>query len=133
MPRTARATVHLLPALLLPALLSGCTAAYGGYAIESASRAYQQALAAGAEESAPYQVTLAWEYLQKAREEAGYSDYGAVDQLCQRSKEASWKAKELADQGVVPTSNPTDLPESLWSRDPSSSSSTSTTGGGDVP
>lgn len=128
MPRTARATV-----LLLPVLLSGCTAAYGGYAIESAQRAYQQALAAGAEESAPYQVTLAREYLLKAREESGYSDYGAVDQLCQRSKEASWKAKELADQGVVPTSNPTDLPESLWSRDPSSSSSTSTTGGGDVP
>lgn len=82
-------------------VLTGCTAGRAGYVIIDTQRAYQSALDAGAMESAPYQTTLAWEFLQKAREEDGYSDYGAVEQLCRTSKQASLKAKKEASEGGV--------------------------------
>jgi hypothetical protein len=100
--------------LLLLALLSlsGCTAARGGYAVIDAQRAYKEAVDEGAEEYAVYSITLAHEYLMKAREEVGYSDYGAADKLCQKAKIAASKAAAEARTGGVKVEYEEILPES---------------------
>lgn len=98
--------------LLVLLSLSGCTAARGGYAIIDAQRAYKEAVDAGAEEYAVYSITLANEYLSKAREEVGYSDYGAADKLCQKAKVASAKAAAEARTGGVKVEYEEILPES---------------------
>lgn len=99
---------------LLPLIvLTGCTAGRAGYVIIDTQRAYQAALDEGALEIAPYQTQLAYEFLQKAKEEDGYSDYGAVEQLCRTSKAASAKAeKEAGEGGVKVHTDEAALPES---------------------
>lgn len=82
-------------------LLSGC-AARASYFLVDAARAYRDAEKAQAEERAPYEFTLAGEYLHKAREEAGYSDYSAAEKLAKRSIEESRRAIERAEERGVP-------------------------------
>jgi hypothetical protein len=99
-----------LPLLLLP----GCTAIKAAYSLVDAQRAFREAEDAGADVRAVYQYTLAEEYLKKAREEDGYSDYGAVDKLCRKAKEASALAVEDATSGGVGP-DAEELPEDLLS------------------
>lgn len=85
--------------LVLP-LLAGC-AVRASYFLIDAERAWQQAEAAGAVEAAPYHATLAREYLVKAREEAGYSDYQASERFAKQAIAAAEEATRLAeDPGV---------------------------------
>lgn len=95
---------------LLP-LLGGCTAARANYMILTADQAYRAALAEGAEDEAVYEITLAGEYLKKAQEEVGYSQYGAVDELCQRSISFSQSAQKKASGTQVPDASPGVVPE----------------------
>ena len=44
-------------------------------ALKEAKDSLDMARQAGAPEIAPFEWTMAWEYLQKAKEEHGYSDY----------------------------------------------------------
>src|SRR5262245_16738520 len=70
-----------LPWLISPfvALLVGCgPIEYIGQVTRRASTEVEAARVAGADKYAPYEYTLAIEYLHKAREEAGYSDYQAA-------------------------------------------------------
>lgn len=88
--------------MLLTALaLSGCTAGRATYYVIDAQQKYQDALAQGAEKHAAYEITMAREYLAKAKEESGYSDYGATEQLCKKSMEFSAaayaKASDVGD------------------------------------
>lgn len=92
--------------------LSGCTAAYSSYQFLEAQRAYQEALAEGAQEKAVYEITLAHAYLQKAREEIGYSDYGAADELCSQSTAFSEKASQISREEVLPQTDVNVVPES---------------------
>ena len=78
--------------------MSGCAAGRASYFLVDATRAYKDAVDAGAVERAPYEITLAKEYLAKAREEDGYSDYGAAERLSKRSIEASQRAVVRAGQ-----------------------------------
>jgi hypothetical protein len=94
--------ISLRSMLVLCALVSGCTAARAGYFLVDASRTYREAVDAGAAERAPYELTLAHEYLLKAREEDGYSDFGASEKLAKRSIEESRKAIERAGEQGVP-------------------------------
>ena len=71
---------------------SGCAAARAGYFLVNAERKYHSALEQGAEDRAPYEATLAGAYLEKAKEEDGYSDFGVTEKLCKRSMEMSAKA-----------------------------------------
>lgn len=111
------------PLMLLPLLLSGCTAGRATFMLVNAEREYQTALEQGADQKAVYEITLAHEYLQKAKEEAGYSDYGPVDQLCKASitwSQTAYKksSDEIpdADQQVVPEER---LPETQQPKPPS--------------
>ena len=85
--------VFLALFLLSPALLSGC-AARATWRLVEADQHVQAAISAGAGTNAPYETTLARAYLEKAREEAGASDFGAAELLARR-------AIELADAAVT--------------------------------
>ena len=99
-----------LSILLLPLLLTGCTAGRATYMLVNAEREYQTAVEQGADQRAVYEITLAHEYLQKAKEEAGYSEYGPVDQLCKASITWSQTAyKKSTDD--VPETNPEVVPD----------------------
>ncbi len=80
--------------LAMIAALAGCTATVSTYQLVSADDAVKRAAAAGAEQAAPYEFTMAALYLEKAREEAGYSDYRTARELASR-------AADLADQAVM--------------------------------
>lgn len=71
---------------------SGCAAARASYFLVNADRKYHNALEQGAEDRAPYEAALAGAYLEKAKEEDGYSDFGVTEKLCKRSMEMSAKA-----------------------------------------
>jgi hypothetical protein len=79
--------------------------------ILTAQREYQYALEEGADEKAVYEATLAYEYLQKAREEADYSQYGAVERLCKASITWSHAAYTRASGEGMPDVDPTIVPE----------------------
>lgn len=68
-------------------LLSGC-AARSTVSLVQAEQAVYIAREAGAPERAPYEWTLADEYMTKAREEWGHADYEAADGLA--AKAQSW-------------------------------------------
>jgi hypothetical protein len=87
--------------LLLLLSLSGCAAGRSAYFLINAERTYKSALDARAAERAVYEFTLAGAYLDKAKEEAGYSRYSASEKLAKASMEHAAKAQELAEeQGV---------------------------------
>ena len=75
--------------------LPGC-AARSTVQLISAESAYAAAMAAQAEERAPYAWTLADAYMKKAREEYSYADHAAADRLCQLTVQWSDKAIEIA-------------------------------------
>ena len=87
--------------LLLLVPLSACAAGRSAYFLVNAERTYNSAREAKAEERAIYEFTLAQAYLDKAKEEAGYSRYSASEKLAKASMEYAAKAQELAEeQGV---------------------------------
>lgn len=89
--------------LLLPLALgaTSCAAGRSSYFLLTAERAYQASLAEGAQEKAPYEITLAGEYLRKAKEENGYADFGASERLAKASTTFSGMAmKRARDEGV---------------------------------
>ncbi len=119
-PRGRAVLRAVVGALVLGGLASGCTAARASYYLLDAERKFETAVAAGAEERAVYEITLAREYLWKAKEEVNSSDYGAAEQLSKKSvvwsAEAFEKSSDVgydvkdADQ-FVPESKPEKPPE----------------------
>lgn len=94
--------MRLVPLLGLLLVAPGC-AARASYFLMDAARTVQDARDADAEARAVYEYTLAEEYLKKAREEDGYSDYQAAEQLARRAREEALRAVETAgEQGVAP-------------------------------
>ena len=79
--------------------------------ILDAQREYQAAIDEGADAKAIYECTLAYEYLQKAKEEAGYSQYRAVENLCTTSITWSQAAYTVATGEGVPDPDQTVVPE----------------------
>lgn len=80
--------------------LSGCAAGRNVYYLWDAQRAFQEAELKEASTKAIYEYTLAREYLMKAREEAGYSDYRESEDLARKALEWSNKAAEIAEYGT---------------------------------
>ncbi len=76
----------------LAALAVGCTAAKANIQLISAEQALLRADSEGAEEVAGYEYTMAKRYLEKAREEVGYSEYRVADALARQSAEWSDRA-----------------------------------------
>lgn len=95
-----------LPALRLTlglALLvsGGCTAARASYLVLDAEQKYKTAVSEGADEKAVYEITMAKEFLWKAKEEVNSSDFGAAEALCKKSKAYSQEAYDKSvDRGV---------------------------------
>jgi len=82
--------------LLLFALLpvaAGCTAAKASIQLVSAEQALTRAESLGAPEGAAYEYTMAWKYLEKAREEVGYNEYRIADALARQS--AAWSDRAV--------------------------------------
>jgi hypothetical protein len=107
-----------VPRLVWPllALVAGCTAAKAQLEILSAEEGLRRAQDYEAERLAVYEYTMAEQYLDKAREEAGFSAYRLADALARRSAQWSDRAiifverrgrgeidlRGLTDQGPVP-------------------------------
>lgn len=101
----------LLPTLLLSCVLPGCAAGRSTYFLINAQRDYQNAIAEDAEKKAPYEITLAAEYLRKAKEENNYADYGASERLAKTSMQHAQKAIEQTSQEQIDESNEEFVPE----------------------
>ncbi len=80
-----------LPIALLM-LSGGCTAAKASFQIVNAEQALTRAHTQGAPGIAEYEYTMARLYLEKAREEAGYSEFRMADALARQSAEWSDRA-----------------------------------------
>jgi hypothetical protein len=90
------------PSFVIPLLaLAGCAAGKSAYYLWSAEQEFRDAAAIEAETKAVYEYTLAHEYLLKAREEQGYSDYKEAEQLARSSLEWSSKAAAVAEYGTT--------------------------------
>jgi hypothetical protein len=74
-----------------------------------ASSAVAAAKLAQADRYAPYEYTLAEEYLHKAREEAGYAQYQDSIEFGRKAEEAAHRARAIA---VTKMSQPTSHPDS---------------------
>lgn len=85
--------------MLIAALSAGCVGpTWSTVSISSAQTALDEAKAAGAESSAPYEYTMAVEMLRKASEEWGYSDFGIARQLADQAKDFAERAKKKSLQ-----------------------------------
>jgi hypothetical protein len=89
----------LPPAFLVLASLAGCAAGRNVYYVWDAQRALKEAELVDAPKKAVYEYTLASEYLSKAKEEAGYSDFGASEKLARKATEWAAKAADVAEYG----------------------------------
>ena len=85
----------LLSAALL--MTTGCGPIVSGVRILKADIALSEAQTAGAEESAVYEYTAAQVYLDKAREEHGYSDFWGARVYATKALKFARKAKKRAE------------------------------------
>ncbi len=92
-----RAILYAFAAVCLLAL-TGCGPVTATAGINDAEYALERARVADADESAPYEYYTARHFLQKAKEEWGYSDFQAAADYAEASKKSSdaalLKAKE---------------------------------------
>ena len=88
----------LIP-ILCALLMSGCTAIKASIHIAEAEQALGEAREFGAPELAVYEYTMAVRYLEKAREEIGWSDYRVSENLSKRSMEWSDKSIIAIERG----------------------------------
>jgi hypothetical protein len=77
---------------LVALLLGACTAAKASLQIVNAEQALTRAETQGSEDAAAYEYTMAKLYLDKAQEEAGYSEFRIADALARQSAEWSDRA-----------------------------------------
>ncbi len=85
--------------ILCVVLLPACGIVRSSTGIAQAERALREAEEAKAESVAPYELTLAQQYLQKAREEQAYNAYYSSEALAVASQEFAKKAYDIAAHG----------------------------------
>ncbi len=76
--------------------LTGCGPITATTSIAKATVAVEAAEGANAEKYAVYEYLSAQEYLRKAKEEEGYSDFQAAVDLAKKVREFAEKAREMA-------------------------------------
>lgn len=86
-----------VPILLVA--LSGCTAIKSSVHLIQAEQDLTKAEQRNADDEAIYEYTMALRYLEKAREENGYSDYKDSAELSKSSSEWSEKAVMVVEMG----------------------------------
>lgn len=97
--------------LLLMLALSGCTAGRASLALVQANSAITRAREAGAEEHAPYELTMAEAYLTKAREEASFSSYKDAVELSRGS--ADWADRAIIAMETAGTGRSASAPDAV--------------------
>ena len=97
---TRHSAKSLLFVGMIGAIATGCAAARGNYYLYDATDVLLKADAAGASE-AVYEWTMATEFLLKAREEAGYSDYEYAETLARESIDWARRAQEAVEVGIT--------------------------------
>ncbi len=88
----------------------GCGPVVSGVEIVNANVALSAAETAGAKRTAIYEYTAAREYLQKAREENGYSDFWASRIYAEKALDYALKARKKAE-AAAQTEQPVVMPE----------------------
>ena len=83
---------------------AACGPIVGGVNIVNANIAISAAETAGAKRTAIYEYTAAKEYLQKAREEYGYSDFWAARMYAEKAEGYAVQARKKAE--AMATSDP---------------------------
>lgn len=83
------------------ALAAGCGPVQYITKVGDASNAHAQAEREDAQNSAPYEFTAASEYLKKAREEAGRSQFDTAVAYSARAEEMSHKARAISRENRV--------------------------------
>lgn len=86
----------LVPALVM-SFLCGCGIMRSTTALRDATSQYEEARRAGAAKKARYEYVLGLEYLRKAQEEAGYSDYSTAEKLAKQANVFLKKAANTAE------------------------------------
>ena len=76
--------------------LLSCAPIHSGVQIVNAHALVQAARVAGAGQSARYELALAHEYIHKAREEYGYSDFSAAELYAEKAMKFAQTAKDKA-------------------------------------
>jgi hypothetical protein len=106
-------TNHALALLVLLAApaSSGCGPVISTYLIVTAQAELDGAQAAEADKYAVYEYTAASEYLQKAREEQGYADFGPAIDYSYKASELAKKAREHAEKERDKQRAPDAVPE----------------------
>lgn len=95
-------------AALLTGFLSACGPIISTSALHDAAEAVDKARTVNAQTLAIYEFTSAEAYLEKAREEWGYSDYQHAIEYARRALEFADRARYRATQGpgTPPTTGP---------------------------
>ena len=101
---------------LLYSAMSGCTAINGYAHLDGADQALARADEQNAKELAPYEYTLARRYLEKAGEEAGYSDWRACEDLSKLA--AEWADKAVIAVATKRSTVPADVPAAAPAKPP---------------
>ena len=112
----SRCSPLTLPLLLLAGALPSCTAARSTYHLAKAEQAVYLAREAEAPDRVVYEWTMADEFIRKAREEWGYSDYGPAEDYSKKATEWAGKAEERArelQRSKALDSSPDVVPEEL--------------------
>lgn len=78
-------------------VLCGCGIMHSTAALRDATAQYEEARRAGAAKKARYEYVLGLEYLRKAQEEAGYSDYSTAEKLARQATVFLKKAANTAE------------------------------------
>ncbi len=86
---------------VVAAFAAGCGPVQYVAKVGDASTAHAQAQREGAKNDAPYEFTAATEYLKKAREEAGRSQFDSAVAYSSRSEEMSHKARALSRENFT--------------------------------
>jgi hypothetical protein len=94
-----RAAIMIAAIGVCGATAAGCTAAKAQLQIVSAETALHRAEEYEAQKLAVYEYMMASQYLDKAREEAAFSDYRIADALARRSAEWSDRAIIFVERG----------------------------------
>ena len=88
--------------VFIPLLMSGCYAATKSTVdLVSAQQELESARAMGAPERAVYAWTMADEYMKKAKDEWGRSDYQAADKLLKEAQRWAGQAASIAKANEV--------------------------------
>lgn len=97
--------------LLVAGVAAGCgPVQYVSQVTQNAAREVAAARSAQADKYAPYEYTMAVEYLHKAREEAGYADYQAAIRFGKKAETMAKKAQKLAIEKAGTPGDSSDAP-----------------------